>query len=321
MLLFLATLVFADCPEPPVLRDDDDRLSVLAQNLKFIVTGGQRPERAALLGRYADAAALDLLLLSEARDVGALSGSMPDWCFYVQTGPAPSSADELDYTWTVDATRRSPGGLVLGVRRREEGTPRLITGSAGRPFRARPVSLAEGWLGRMIGFVKGWAQVEVDGTRLVWTHTQSSYDAHPERGAGRTGEGRAGQFADLAEDLGRPDHPVLLTGDLNVLDGFVPPQDDPRLRRARLVDALTLARFRARTGIQFSHPSCEQGSFLGTLRPRQESGRYVGAIFDRVGFNDAFTARHPEVDVQCVEISGEKIRLSDHRGLLITVPG
>ena len=107
------------CPEAPTLRDDDGAQTLLAQNVKFIVTGGRKQERARLLAeaRAADPA-VDLLLLSEARQAGPLIGAMPDFCFYRQGGRRDS------YRWAPAAGGASPGGLVLGVRERAAGAPR-----------------------------------------------------------------------------------------------------------------------------------------------------------------------------------------------------
>jgi endonuclease/exonuclease/phosphatase family metal-dependent hydrolase len=181
------------------------------------------------------------------------------------------------------------------------------------------VSLAEGLLGRLAGFAKGWAAVGWEGSRLVWTHAQASYDRHPAAGAGRAGVGRAGQMQDLADDLGRSAAPVLVTGDLNALDGFA--SGDEEIRTAGEVDRGTLDGFFARTGIRFGKGPCAGGSFLGTVfRDRRSDSAIAGASLDRVGLNSAFEAAHPETRVACAEIAEGRLRVSDHRGLLITVP-
>ncbi len=313
--LSLSTLATAACPTMPAFRDGDGDVVILAQNLKFIATGAQRAARADLLAGYllADGAAVDLLLLSEARDSDTIEEHVLDWCFYAQAGNGRQG-----YRWDPAGAGRSPGGLVLGVRQRQEGTLRGLAGSAGRVFRARPVSLAEGLLGPIVGFVKGWAGIDVDGTRIVWTHTQASYDAHPERGAGGPTFGRAGQFRDLAADLGISTLPTLLTGDLNVMDDNA----DPAARRAADIDGTTLAGFVASTGIRFAPPraACAEGTFVGTLKAAGGGGKMAGAALDRVGVNDAFNTRHPGMTVGCADIRGRDLRLSDHRGLLINVP-
>lgn len=321
--LLFATLsaAWAFCPAVPVLKDDDERLVLLSQNLQFIAIGKWRDERATLLDGYlrGDGAAVDLLLLSEARDVDALEDAMGGWCFYGQSGDGRTG-----YSWTPAAAHRSPGGLVLGVRQREEGSLRLIDGPAGKVFSAKPVTFAEGWLGRMVNFVKGWANVRVDNTSYMWTHTQASYDRHPERGAGGPAVGRAGQFAELASAVPRSE-PALLTGDLNVLDGFHSRDAvfDSKLTGARTIDAQTLRSFIDRTGMLF-HPeatTCPDGSYVGSVdATRPSESRYFGATFDRVGTNSAFSDRHPDTTVRCEEILGGGLRVSDHRGLLIDVP-
>lgn len=314
--LVLVATASAACPRTPSFRDGDGDVVILAQNLKFIATGGQRDARATILANYlkSEGAAVDLLLLSEARDADTIEEHVGEWCFYSQAG------NGLDgYRWDpAGSAGRSPGGLVLGVRQRSEGLQRGIAGSAGRVYRARPVSLAEGLLGPLVGFVKGWAGLDIDGTRIVWTHTQASYDAHPERGAGNAAKGRAGQFHDLAGDLGRSSQPTLVTGDLNVLDDT----PVPKARIAAGIDGKTLADFVASTGIHFAPPraACADGTFVGTLAPDGRGGKLAGAALDRVGVNDAFNARHPGMTVGCADISSPKLRLSDHRGLLIDVP-
>lgn len=323
MTLLLATLsaAWASCPVTPALRDDDQRLVLLSQNLQFIAIGKWRDERAALLDDYlrGSGAGVDLLLLSEARDVDALEGAMEDWCFYGQSGDGHSG-----YGWTPAAAHRSPGGLVLGVRQRADGELRRIDGPAGKVYSAKPVTLAEGWLGRMVNFVKGWASVRVDNTSYMWTHTQASYERHPERGAGGPFVGRAGQFAELASAVPRTE-PALLTGDLNVLDGFYAPDPafDKKVAPARSIDAQTLRAFFENTGMLF-HPqatTCPEGSFVGSVdASRPSDDRFAGATFDRVGTNSAFTDRHPDTTVHCEEILGGGLRVSDHRGLLIDVP-
>ena len=317
MVVLLASLApAATCPASPELRDDDDVLTVLAQNMQLIAVGPVRTERGAVLGRWLDGpgAAVDLLFLSEGRDLDPLSAAMPDWCLYVQAGSGMEG-----YRWELAGGERSPGGLVLGVRQRPEGVLRSLDGLAGRVFRARSVSLAEGLLGRLAGFAKGWAGVGWDGARLVWTHAQASYDRHPAAGAGREGVGRAGQMQDLADDLGRSDAPVLVTGDLNALDGFA--SGDEEIRAAGEVDRGTLDRFFVRTGIRFGRGPCAGGSFLGSVfRDQPSDSAIAGASLDRVGLNAAFEANHPDTRVACAEIAEGRLRVSDHRGLLISVP-
>lgn len=300
------------CPAAPVLRDADADVTALAQNLKFIATGGQKQARAELLASYlASRPEVDLLLLSEARSLSALRASMVDWCFYTQEGN-PSA-----YVWAEGEL--SPGGLVLGVRQREAGEARAVEAGAGQVFRARAVTLAEGFLGKLAGFEKGWAVARVDGTALVWTHTQASYERSPMRGAGGPGFGRQGQFADLATDLGRAQHPVLVTGDLNVLEGA--PSAHPEVQAAGRRDADTLSGFTRLTGIRFGAPGapCAGGTFLGALRGVANSV-FVGASFDRVGTNDAFDQAHPGTELACARIEAEGLRLSDHLGVRIHAP-
>ncbi|MFN7147190.1 MAG: hypothetical protein ACK4YP_25705, partial [Myxococcota bacterium] len=139
---------------------------------------------------------------------------------------------------------------------RADGLERNVGTFAGKRFRAKPTSLAEGFLGKLFKFEKGWAGIEIEDTHLVWSHAQASYRKDPAKGAGRGREGRAGQFADLAEDLGRPDRATLLTGDLNLLAGFQPKDEavESRVQGARAKDTETVARFRERTGIDLAWP-------------------------------------------------------------------
>lgn len=319
LLLLTATLALADCPRVPELRDPDGQLTVLEQNLKFIATGSRRSERASLLAHYLanEGESVDLLLLSEARITDSLE-DWPDWCFYTQVGDGLGDG----YRWTAIQDGRSPGGLAMGVRQNDVGTLRAIGAPAGRRYRARPVTLAEGLLGRIFNFRKGWATLVVDGTQLVWTHTQASYARHPEKGAGGIGHGRAGQFADLADDLGRPVEATLLTGDLNLLAGFTPhcSVDEPRVCRAREIDDATVTTFEARTGLNLSW-FAQAKTFVGTfLKGEAEDSWDLEAPYDRVGVNEAFLARHPGTEVRLVDIGNEHMRVSDHLGLTITIP-
>ncbi len=312
LLASALTATAGECPAAPLLRDPDDHVTALSQNLKFIATGGHKVARAELLAEYlAVHPEVDLLLLSEARSLGPLRAGLRGWCFYTQVG------HPLAYRWA--AGDLSPGGLVLAVRQRSSGEPRHLSAEAGRVFRARPVTLAEGFLGKIAGFEKGWAVAHVDGTSMVWTHTQASYASSPLRGAGGPGAGREGQFADLAADLGHAEHPVLLTGDLNVLDGA--PSPDGGVQAAGRRDARTLSGFSALTGIRFGSAGdpCPGGSFLGALRGVADSV-FVGATFDRVGTNGAFDAQHVGAQFGCERIEGEGLRLSDHLGVRIHAP-
>jgi hypothetical protein len=321
MFLLSAFVAAAACPEQPVLVDADATVTVLSQNLQFIAVGPRRAERAALLDRWllGAGADVDLLLLSEAREPGRLEAELEDFCFYAQRGAGSA------YHWAPQSAR-SPGGLVLGVRQRDEGVVRDIGAAAGRAFRSRPVTLAEGWLGKIARFVKGWAAVDVSGASLRWTHTQASYARKPERGAGRVsparGIGRAGQFAELAESI--PDtEPVLLTGDLNLLESFHPtdPAVEARVARARGIDTQTVARFFERTGMAlFGGAHCPQGSFMGSVDAAEvPRSPFRGARFDRVGVNEAFRARFPATQVACAEIREGDLRVSDHLGVTIRV--
>lgn len=256
MLALLVPYALAlPCPVEPSLRDPDGEVTVLAQNLKFIITGAKRKERDRLLAEYLrdEGAEVDLLLLSEARLTSTFEDWAPDeWCFYTQI-----AAGKLDgYRWAPIGAGRSPGGLAMGLRQRPEGVLHEVSAEAGRRYRARPISFAEGVLGRVFRFRKGWAGLEIDDTHLVWSHTQASYKRRPERGAGEGRNGRAGQFADLAEDLGRPERATLITGDLNLLVGFAPrlERDEQRVARARDIDSKTVERFRDRTGIDLGWP-------------------------------------------------------------------
>ncbi len=344
MLLFLVPLGLAVCPPTPTLRDPDGTLTVLSQNLKFIATGARRRERSRLLFDYLlrEGEKIDVLLLSEARLTISLASGDERWCFYAQAG------DRDAYRWAPIADARSPGGLVIGVRQRPEGEERRVGPFAGRAFRARATSLAEGLLGALVGYRKGWAALEIDDTRLLWSHTQASYKRDPTVGAGRDRVGRAGQFTDLADDLGRPRGPTLLTGDLNLLAGFAPtrPADAQRVAPARAIDERTVALFAARTGVELSGPESgaasgpaealvsgasfaalpldvapPHGTFAGGIdRRRPADGWDTGAPYDRVGMNAAFQAVHPGTRVRPVEIAAEWLRVSDHLGLEITIP-
>ncbi len=327
VLSFFVTFARAACPDAPRLHDGDGEVTALAQNLKFIVTGAHRTERAALLAGWLDGGGrgVDLLLLSEARMTEDLLPALPGWCLYSQTGDGLSGT----YRWSPAGGDRPPGGLVLGVRNRTEGPLRTVDPTAGRRFRAEPTTLVEGFVARLARYHKGWAEVTVDGSRLVWSHTQASYAAHPERGAGGPRRGRAGQFDDLADDLGRPEHPTLLTGDLNLLDRFTPrspTRHHERIASAARVDTDTLARFEDRTGIEFHwfRPGLcdsEGGSFFGCLFKQREARPWdAGARYDRVGVNGVFVRRHPNTQVRHVAIERGDLRLSDHDGLEISIP-
>lgn len=345
----------AECPAAPALRDPDGEVTALAQNLKFIVTGEKRKERTGLLRDWLDheGAHVDLLLLSEARITRGMEDWAPEWCFYTQL-----PADRDGYAWAPITSGRPPGGLALGVRQRDEGVERSVGLLAGRKYRARPTSLAEGFLGKLFNFEKGWAGVRIDDTHLVWSHTQASYRKDPSVGAGEAGRGRAGQFEDLAEDLGRPEHATLLTGDLNLLAGFRPKRadDEPRVEAARAKDDATVARFREQTGIDLTwrwerarvahldvDPAVSSvetgesaattagagagavaapaGTFAGRIdRRRAERAWDEGAPYDRVGVNDAFLERHPGTRVRPVEIVRDWLGVSDHFGLEIVIP-
>jgi hypothetical protein len=318
----LASFANAACPTEPELRDDDGSVVALEQNLKFITTGGYREERAALLAGWLGGSGrhVDILLLSEARLTERLTAALPGWCLYTQDTPPGAS----HYRWRPIEDHRPPGGLALGVRQRTEGIEREIAVEAGRRFRAHPTTLVEGFIARLANYHKGWAEVTVDGSHIVWTHAQASYGGHPDRGAGGPGRGRAGQFDDLAEDLGRPDGPTLLTGDLNLLDRFR--VGEGGRAHAAVVDSETLARFEERTGIEFhwSRPALrtgDQGSFYGALERTDATPRWdQGARYDRVGVNTPFLGRHPGTRIRHVEIELGTLRLSDHDGLEITIP-
>lgn len=261
MLTFLVSYALAaPCPAEPSLRVPDGEVTVLAQNLKFIITGAKRKERDRLLAEYLnnEGAEVDLLLLSEARLTRTFEDWAPEeWCFYTQiAAPSPDG-----YRWAPIQAGRSPGGLAMGLRQRDEGEVHKVSAEAGRRYRAHPTSFAEGVLGPLFGFRKGWAGLEIDDTHLVWSHTQASYKRRPERGAGDGRSGRAGQFADLADDLGHPERATLLTGDLNLLAGFVPrlERDERRVTRARAIDSETVDRFRDRTGIDLAWPWAPTG--------------------------------------------------------------
>lgn len=322
-----AALAAAPCPAAPELRDDDGEVTVLEQNVKFILTGERRAQRAALLARWlaTEGARVDVLALSEARITGTLDVALDDFCFYTQ---APEGEA---YRWVPVEERVPPGGLVVGVRTREVGDLRSLQAEAGREFRAAPSTLVEGVLGRMVGYRKGWADLVIDGTHVVWSHTQASYRAHPERGAGGRGRGRAGQFDDLADDLDQTGGPILLTGDLNLLDRFRPwrARDEGRVRAAREIDHATARRFEERTGIDFHWPrlraggedATDDGTFLGGIFRRAPDDVWdLGARYDRVGVNEQFKQRHPGTKVRRVEIAEGSLRVSDHLGLVITIP-
>lgn len=305
MLLLFATLSWADCSPSPELRNNDERVVLLSQNLKFIATGGRKKARANIFARglHADPE-LDLLLLSEARQTTPLQAALPEWCLYRQEGPSDG------YHWRRADGRPSPGGLVLGVRRREEGRLWPLQGTAGAAFRSRPVSFAEGVLGRMVGFIKGWASVEVAGLRLLWTHTQASYDQRPERGAGTLGAGgdpgvgRAGQLNELLDVLEQQQLPALLTGDLNLQDGVA--------GVAGAVDRASVQMLEE-GGLRLRR---DCATWLGSLRAHHKMTHPLGeAALDRVGTNLAMDA-HP-IEVRCEEWSEGRLRLSDHRGLRI----
>ncbi|MDP2312336.1 MAG: hypothetical protein Q8P41_05480 [Pseudomonadota bacterium] len=264
MIALLASVVLAaPCPAEPSLRDPDGEVTVLAQNLKFIITGTRRKARDELLAGYLreEGDNVDILLLSEARITRSFEGWRPEWCFYTQVAVPGHDG----YRWAPIESGRPPGGLAMGVRQRPDGTARKVSADAGRRYRARPTSFAEGVLGRVFGFRKGWAGLEIDDTHLVWSHTQASYKRRPERGAGEGRSGRVGQFADLADDLGRPERATLITGDLNLLAGFQPrrQEDEPRVTRARAIDDDTVVRFRERTGIDLAWPWSRSGAPLG----------------------------------------------------------
>ena len=316
--LLTAAIALAACPRTPELRDPDGQVTVLAQNLKFIATGSRRAERAALLRHYLDdeGANVDLLLLSEARLTGELEIWRPDWCFYAQSG------DRDGYRWVPAEERRSPGGLVIGVRQLTEGTVRTIGTLAGRRYRARPVSFAEGILGPLARYYKGWAGLVVDDTQILWTHAQASYRRRPERGAGSPGRGRVGQFEDLATDLGRPSRATLITGDMNLLSGYTPhcSSDEPRVCGAREIDDGTVTRFRERTGLDLGW-FASAGTFAGSFDKSESLDTWdLEAPYDRVGVNAAFLSAHPGTQVSHVDIGDDSLRVSDHLGLRISIP-
>lgn len=318
LLSALVGLVFA-CPASPVLYDEDAVVTALAQNMKLIATGGRREGRVGLLAGWLEdeGAGVDLLLLSEARLLQPLQAGLPSFCLYTQ-GPGPRSG----YSWEPAGERPPPGGLALAVRVRVRGSPRGLGVQAGRWFRARPTTWAEALLGRLVGYVKGWAELTVDGTSIVWSHMQASYARRPEVGAGGPGRGRAGQFEDLAEDLGRRGRPTLMTGDLNLLEGFEPVSAavDRRIGSARQRDEHTLRSFEARTGVEFHGSYAPEGTYLGALRLEDAPTWDQGAPYDRVGVNRSFEARHPGLEVRRVEIRGGDLRVSDHLGLEIRIP-
>ncbi len=309
----------AGCPATPELRDADGELTVLEQNLKFISTGTHRSERAALLRHYLEGEGqkVDIVLLEEARITDTLASLDEDWCFYTQAGDGLSG-----YEWMPIQTARPPGGLALGVRQNEVVVVRHITSGGGKRFRAKAVTLAEGWLGPLVAYRKGWASLTVDDTRIVWSHTQASYHRRPEKGAGALGRGRAGQFDDLASDLGHPVEATLLTGDLNLLAGFEPTckADESRVCRARDIDDKTVKRFRDRTGLDLSWFS-NVGTFAGSFFKSERGQAWDSlAAYDRVGVNAAFLKRHPGTHVAPVDIGDGDLAVSDHLGLRITIP-
>jgi hypothetical protein len=210
----------------------------------------------------------------------------------------------------------------MGVRQRDAGPKRRIGGIAGKRYRAAPVTLAEGLLGRIVGYRKGWAGIMVDGTQIVWSHTQASYHHRPDRGAGGERVGRAGQFADLAKDLGRPSHPTLVTGDLNLLAGFRPKNadDEERVKKAREIDDHTVGWFQSVTGLDLNWLK-GKGTFAGSVKKGDDAPTWdSGAFYDRVGVNAPFLARHAGTRVEPVDISDDHLRVSDHLGLEIRIP-
>lgn len=314
VVILLAALAHAVCPEAPRFVDQDDQVVVLGQNLKFIVTGGQRGQRSDALAEWlgGEGAAVDLLLLSEARLTASLEESLVGWCLYTPDGSRDG------YVWAPIHAGRPPGGLALGVRSRVDGVERTVSRSAGRAFRARPTTFAEGVIGRLGAYLKGWAEVTVDGTRLVWSHMQASYARRPDRGAGGPGRGRSGQVDELASDLVGPGA-TLLTGDLNLLDRHEVADLPEAARLARAVDSASVARLEAKSGIRLQRPS--GGTFWGSLwHDRPASGWDVGAPYDRVGVNAAFERRHPGSSVERVVIRRGPLRVSDHDGLRIVIP-
>lgn len=323
MLLFLASMALAaTCPSSPELRDPDGEVTVLAQNLKFIVTGGQRAERARLLASYLESEGepVDLLLLSEARMTRELQEYGTDWCFYTQVGNGLLDG----YRWAPIEAGRPPGGLALGVRQRPWGERWDLGATAGKRYRARPTSLAEGMLGRVFRYHKGWARLEIGDTLIVWTHAQASYERRPHVGAGREKKGRAAQFEELAHDLGKLEKPAIVTGDLNLLAGFAPAREEhhEKVRRASVIDADTMRHFRDVTGLDLDWFKPKgKGTFAGSyLRDEPVDKWDVGAAYDRVGVNAPFLARHPGTRVKTVEIAEGPIRVSDHLGLEIAIP-
>jgi hypothetical protein len=328
-LLLLFTPGRAECPPLPELRDPDDELVVFAQNLKFIATGTRRERRAALLGRWlaSDGSDVDLLLLSEARLTRALRRAA-GWCFYTQDG-----GEAERYGWAPIHVRRPPGGLVLGVRQRTAGRMRILTGDAGRRFETRPTSLAEGVLGRLVRYRKGWASLRVDGTHVLWSHAQASYARDPARGAGARGVGRAGQFAELADAIGSPEAPTILTGDLNLLAGFTAART-ASAARAVAQDETTVTWFSERTGIdlRWFTPGTYAASLDVSASTGGPAGRTLdgpstpsvpwdlGAPYDRVGINAAFVRRHPDARAEAVDIRDAELRVSDHFGIRLTIP-
>ncbi len=339
-LLLLFSPARADCPQLPELRDPDDALVVFAQNLKFIATGARRARRAELLGRWlaSDGSDVDLLLLSEARLTGVLRRA-DGWCFYTQ-----DQGEAEWYGWAPIHVRRPPGGLVLGVRQRAAGRMRILTGDAGRRFETRPTSLAEGLLGRLVRYRKGWASLGVDGTHVLWSHAQASYAGDPARGAGARGVGRAGQFEELADAIGAPQAPTVVTGDLNLLAGFTAARTSSAAR-AVAQDEQTVTWFSERTGIDLrwfatgTYAASFDVSTSGGSRDRTLDGASgpemheaaqtmaspalpwdVGAPYDRVGINAAFVRRHPDARAEAVDIRDAHLRVSDHLGIRLTIP-
>lgn len=311
--LLLCTALAADpgCPAIPTLREDDRALTALAQNVKFIAGGERRAERAALLaGAVAADPAVDLLLLSEARQAAPLIAALEPpagagFCLYRQAGPRQG------YRWA-RAGAPAPGGLLLGVRARAAGREIRLEGAAGRAFTSRALTFADGFLGPLSGFYKGFAEVRIDGVRLIWSHLQASYGPR-DAGAGGPGRGRRGQLEELAAEIAPPDLPTeahgaaLLVGDLNL--------NDPR----SAADAESVRQFEARTRVRLAGGHCAGGTWLGSLLPGVGPGPddfFYGADLDRVGATPALEASHA-LEVRCVEVEAQGLRLSDHRGLRI----
>ncbi|MFN7142285.1 MAG: hypothetical protein ACK4YP_00790, partial [Myxococcota bacterium] len=130
LTLAIGLALAGDCPSEPSLRDPDGEVTVLAQNLKFIITGEKRRERDQLFADWlrGDGANVDLLLLSEARLTSGFDAWAPEWCFYTQL-PAE---DQDGYRWAPIASGRPPAGLALGVRQRADGLERNVGTFAGK---------------------------------------------------------------------------------------------------------------------------------------------------------------------------------------------